>query len=162
MSIPRKALVLSAIAAVALLSASCSALVDQAPLDANGCRPAMAIYQPPMRAGGAGGIINVPANCAPTRQQVQNDRAAVASTDIVQDSAKPALRIPAEPVPASAAIRNGVVKFCSWFFGDEQYSLPGLQRTAFDAGFSRGSSVDFAPLPEMLEAASFSKPGIRS
>jgi len=32
-------------------------------LDADGCRPAMAIYQPPVRLGGTGSILHIPRAC---------------------------------------------------------------------------------------------------
>lgn len=37
-------------------------------LDADGCRPAMAIYQPPVRLGGTGSILHIPRAC-PTKAQ---------------------------------------------------------------------------------------------
>ena len=40
----------------------CAALGDPV-LDADGCRPAMAIYQPPVREGAMGTILHIPRSC---------------------------------------------------------------------------------------------------
>lgn len=152
----------AALAAVGGMS-GCAALVEPN-LDANGCRPAMAIYQPPVRLGGAGQVIHIPASC-PSRamaeaqaQLVATQTAAVQSSDgaPVQPPARPAPPPPVEPV---AAILNGVDGFCGWFLGDKPYSLEGLRQAAFDAGYGRGAPVQMIPLPEMREAASYSTMG---
>ncbi len=46
----------------ALCAAGCAALGEPV-LDADGCRPAMAIYQPPVRLGGTGSILHIPRAC---------------------------------------------------------------------------------------------------
>lgn len=45
--------------------AGCAALGEPV-LDAEGCRPAMAIYQPPVREGAMGTILHIPRSC-PTK-----------------------------------------------------------------------------------------------
>lgn len=40
----------------------CAALGEPV-LDAQGCRPAMAIYQPPVREGAMGTILHIPRSC---------------------------------------------------------------------------------------------------
>jgi hypothetical protein len=49
----------------ALCAAGCAALGEPV-LDADGCRPAMAIYQPPVRLGGTGSILHIPRACPAT------------------------------------------------------------------------------------------------
>jgi len=44
--------------------AGCAALGEPV-LDADGCRPAMAIYQPPVREGAMGTILHIPRSCPP-------------------------------------------------------------------------------------------------
>lgn len=135
--------------------AGCAALGEPA-RDADGCIPAMAIYQPPVRAGGAGHIIHIPRSCPP-RPQVSAEM--MAALMVAAEADKPDNRPAPAPVSAGAAIRNGVEGFCGWFYGDEPYSLEGLRQAAFDAGYGRGVGVQFFPLPEMLREMSFSAMG---
>lgn len=151
-------------------TAGCAAMAEPN-LDANGCRPAMAIYQPPMRLGGAGQVIHIPASCpssaiseariARARAEAQVVAAQMIATQAsgtapTESPARPAPPAPVEPV---AAILNGVDRFCGWFLGDQSYSLEGLRQAAFDAGYGRGAPVQMIPLPEMREAASYSTMG---
>jgi len=141
--------------------ASCSALVQPAALDANGCRPAMAIYQPPVTRGGSGSIINIPAQCPPSLVLAGPARSSPSST-AAQTSGTvvpPVSRIPPPERAVGDLIHAGIVDFCGWFFGDTPYSLPGLQAAAFDAGYARGSGSAIVPLPEMLREMSFSSLG---
>lgn len=157
--------VLTLIAIPVLLGATfgCAALVEPN-LDANGCRPAMAIYQPPVRMGGAGQVINIPASCPAgsmlqariTRADAQIVAAQTPGSAPAAAAARPAPPPPVEPV---AAILNGVDAFCGWFLGDKPYSLEGLRQAAFDAGYGRGAPVQMIPLPEMRETLSYSTMG---
>lgn len=159
--------VLTLIAIPVLLGATsgCAALVEPN-LDANGCRPAMAIYQPPVRMGGAGQVINIPASC-PSDSMLQariaraDAQIVTAQTPVSAPAAAAAAARPAPPpsVEPVAAILNGVDAFCGWFLGDKPYSLEGLRQAAFDAGYGRGAPVQMIPLPEMREALSYSTMG---
>lgn len=148
----------------------CAALVEPN-LDANGCRPAMAIYQPPVRLGGAGQVIHIPASCpsnaasaaliarADAEAQVAAAQAIAAQTPGGAPVPAPARPAPPPPVEPVAAILNGVDAFCGWFLSDKPYSLEGLRQAAFDAGYARGAPVQMIPLPEMREALSYSTMG---
>ena len=149
----------------------CAAMVEPN-LDANGCRPAMAIYQPPERLGGAGQVIHIPTSCpssAALEARIARANAqarAVAAQGITEQASTsaavgPAPTRPAPPPPVEPviAILNGVDGFCGWFLGDKPYSLEGLRQAAFDAGYGRGAPVQMIPLPEMREAASYSTMG---
>ena len=166
----KRILILFAIPALLGATSGCAALVEPN-LDADGCRPAMAIYQPPVRLGGAGQVIHIPASCpssavleariarADAQAQVVAAQmsAAQASPGVSAEASAPPAPPPAvEPVQA---ILNGVDRFCGWFLGDKPYSLEGLRQAAFDAGYGRGAPVQMIPLPEMREALSYSTMG---
>jgi len=168
--VKRVATLFAALAAVGGMS-GCAALVEPT-LDANGCRPAMAIYQPPVRLGGAGQVIHIPASCPSSaaleaRIARADAQAKVVAAQAMTDQASngaPVGAVPARPAPPSpvepvAAILNGVDGFCGWFLGDKPYSLEGLRQAAFDAGYGRGAPVQMIPLPEMREALSYSTMG---
>lgn len=135
-------------------------------LDADGCRPAMAIYQPAVGPGGAGQVIHVPRSCPQALIATPEMLAALAATgaedgrrDAIQGTPRTERPSPPPPVSALAAIRSGVEDFCGWFLGGQSYSLEGLGQAAFDAGYARGAGVQFFPLPEMLREPSFSALG---
>lgn len=166
----KRALTLFAMPVLFGATSGCAALVEPN-LDANGCRPAMAIYQPPVRLGGAGQVIHIPASC-PSSAMLEariaraNAEAQVAAAQAIAAQASdaapvdaPARPEPPAPVEPVAAILNGVDQFCGWFLGDKPYSLEGLRQAAFDAGYARGAPVQMIPLPEMREAASYSTMG---
>ncbi|GAW42025.1 hypothetical protein SH203_02438 [Brevundimonas sp. SH203] len=166
--------ILTLFAAAALVGgmSGCAALVEPN-LDANGCRPAMAIYQPPVRLGGAGQVINIPASCPSSaaseariaRARAEAERVVAQMTAAQASASAPApTQAPSRPAPPAhvepvAAILNGVDRFCGWFLGGQPYSLEGLRQAAFDAGYGRGAPVQMIPLKEMREAASYSTMG---
>src|SRR5690606_32439626 len=127
--------------------------------DADGCIPAVTVYQPGVGPGGAGQVITIPRSCPP-RPQVPAQM--MADLRVAAEASKPDDRPAPPPVSAGAAIRNGIEDFCGWFFSDQPYSLEGLRQAAFDAGYRRGSGVQFFPLPEMLREMSFSAMGFNA
>lgn len=161
----KRVLTLLAIPALISVTSGCAALVEPN-LDANGCRPAMAIYQPPVRLGGAGQVIHIPASCpSPARLEAMVARADAVVQAAAQNAAAdapveaPARPAPPAPVEPVTAILNGVDRFCGWFLSDKPYSLEGLRQAAFDAGYGRGAPVQMIPLPEMRDALSYSTMG---
>lgn len=144
----------------------CAALGEPV-LDADGCRPAVTVYQPGVGPRGMGQVMTIPRSCPRPADLTPEMWAALAAAAAADDAAReeagggpPAERpAPPQPVSAEAAIRNGIEGFCGWYFGDEPYSLEGLRRAAFDAGYGRGAGAQFFPLPEMLREASFSAMG---
>lgn len=136
-------------------------------LDADGCRPAVTIYQPGVGPGGLGQVMTIPRSCPRAADLTPEMRAALAAVAAADEGVReqavgaPPAERPAPPPPVSArtAIRNGIEDFCGWFFSDQPYSLEGLRQAAFDAGYGRGAPVQFFPLPEMLREMSFSAVG---
>ena len=159
---PRVLLPVTLLAALA----GCATLGEPV-LDAEGCRPAMAIYQPAVGPGGAGQVINVPRSCPQALGVTPEMIAALARTAGEEGARGGATGFPAPaerpppppPARAETVIRNGIERFCGWFLGDQPYSLEGLRQAAFDAGYATGSGVQFFPLPEMLREPSFSAMG---
>lgn len=162
-------IILSVFALAAL--AGCSSLRTPV-LDADGCRPAMALYQPAVGPGGAGQVIHIPRSCPSriTSDMIATPHGAGLPADVARDLGvrqsgpnpppiPPAPSVPPEPVSADVAIRNGIEGLCGWFFGDQPYSLEGLRQAAFDAHYGRGAPVSIVPLPEMLREMSFSAVG---
>lgn len=152
---------LPVLAGLALLAASggCASLGEPV-LDADGCRPAMAIYQPGVGPGQAGMVIHVPRSCPPPVTVTAETMALLASIGAAHAADQQAERGPAPaPVSAPAAILQGIETFCGWFFGDRPYSLEGLRQAASEAGYGRGAPVPFFPSPEMLNEPSFSAVG---
>lgn len=150
-----------ALACLALLAASggCASLGEPV-RDADGCIPAMALYQPGVGPGRAGMVIHVPRRCPPPVTMSAETMAFVASLAEGHAAGQRAERgPPPPPVSAPVAIRQGLEDFCGWFFGDQPYSLEGLRQAAFDAGYGRGAPVQFFPTPEMLREMSFSAVG---
>lgn len=149
------------LACLALLAASggCASLGEPV-LDADGCRPAMALYQPGVGPGRAGMVIHVPRSCPPPVAMSAETMALLASVGAAHAADQQAERgPPPPPVSAPVAIRQGLEDFCGWFFGDQPYSLEGLRQAAFEAGYGRGAPVPFFPSPEMLREPSFSAVG---
>lgn len=153
---------------IALAALGGCASLGEPVLDADGCRPAMAIYQPGVGPGGAGQVIHIPRSC-PTAPEITPEMmvalAALAGAEEAlreqtdREVAAQTPQPPPAPVSPEAAIRNGIEDFCGWFHGDQPYSLEGLRQAAFDAGYGRGAGAQFFPLPEMLREASFSAMG---
>lgn len=146
----------------------CASLAEPV-LDADGCRPAMAIYQAAVGPGGAGQVIHIPRSCpaevaltpATAESLMTGATAAVPRGQAVQAVPGPPREREAPPAPVDTmtAIRNGIEGFCGWFFGDQPYSLDGLRQAAFEAGYGRGAPVQIVPLPEMLREPAFSAVG---
>lgn len=135
--------------------------------DADGCIPAVTVYQPGVGPGGMGQVMTIPRSC-PSAAGLTPEMMATLSAMAAADAAAreeaaggpPGERTPPPPpVSAEAAIRNGIEDFCGWYFSDQPYSLEGLRQAAFDAGYRRGAGVQFFPLPEMLREMSFSAMG---
>ena len=135
--------------------------------DADGCIPAVTVYQPGVGPGGMGQVMTIPRSCPSAvglTPEMMSTLAAMAAADrAAREEAAggpPAERTPPPPpVSAEAAIRNGIEDFCGWYFSDQPYSLEGLRQTAFEAGYGRGAGAQFFPLPEMLRDMSFSAMG---
>jgi hypothetical protein len=154
-------MVLRALFPIAVLIAlgGCAALGEPV-RDADGCIPAVTIYQPPVRLGGTGQVLHIPRSCPPPVTMSAETMALLASVGAAHAADQQAERgPPPPPVRAPAAIRQGIEKFCGWFFGDQPYSLEGLRQAAFDAGYRRAAPVPFFPSPEMLREPSVSAVG---
>lgn len=121
--------------------------------DADGCIPAVTVYQPGVGPGGVGQVMTIPRSC-PSAVGVTPEM--MADLRVAAEADKPDNRPAPPPVSAEAAIRNGIEDFCGWYFSDQPYSLEGLRQAAFDAGYGRGAGAQFFPLPEMLREMSFS------
>lgn len=152
---------------IALTALGGCATLGEPVLDADGCRPAMTIYQPGVGPGRAGQVIHIPRSCPQNVVVTPEMLPALAVMAGAEDARReqaaggpPAEReAPPAPVSARVAIRQGVEDFCGWFYGDQPYSLDGLRQAAFDAGYGRGAPVPFFPSPEMLREPAFSALG---